>query len=126
MTKVVLTLSVFGSLLGWNVVKPIPLFPSWIGAILGAVCLAYYGTFQDSRGDFIRYIGYTIASVLGELINIADEVELRQRCSVVLGKLFFFCKGIDSQFHVIERLKYLIGEILIKFTSILYRYVMPI
>ena len=105
MTNTLLTMIIVGAIFGWNVVKPIPLFPSWIGAILGASIIGYGSTLTNARGDFLRFLGYTLVMILSEVMIIADDVQLRAKTSIILGQLFFFCRGIDQQFHIINTLK---------------------
>jgi hypothetical protein len=105
-----------GLFLGWNAVKPIPLFPSWLGGLLGAAFIIYLSTFSDSNGDFIRFLAYTVTSTCGSLLNIADEVELRDKTGVILGQTLFFLHGIDKKFQIRKRFMVLLSEIIAKIT----------
>ena len=65
-----------GSSVGSRIVKPIPLFPGWIGAMIGAGLCGYFCTFRDSRGDLIRYLGNSLVIFLRTVSAAADEVNL--------------------------------------------------
>ena len=54
MVKILIVSSILGSIIGGKIAKPIPLFPNWIGAIIGAGFTAYTTTFPDSLGDLLR------------------------------------------------------------------------
>ena len=56
MTGALIASALLGALGGWSIGKSIPFFPSWLGTLGGAGCVAYMSTFQDPRGDIIRYV----------------------------------------------------------------------
>lgn len=113
-------LLLLGSMFGWNLSKPIPLFPNWLGGIIGAAVLTYASTFGDSKGDFIRFTGYSMTAFFGTLMQIANEVELRDRTGVVLGQTFSVLNGIDKQFQIRKRLSALFGELIAKSVGLMY------
>lgn len=121
MLNTLLTLVVLGGMLGWSVVKPIPLFPSWLGAILLGSVVGYSSTFADSRGDLLRFVGFTVLSALAILLSVADDVELKGKISTILGQLLFLFKGIDQQLQLTKGVKYVLGKVLVQATALLYR-----
>lgn len=121
MFHAILALVVFGGFVGMSLSKPIPLFPSWLGFILGSSAIGYSGTFSDSRGDLLRFIAYTILSILSVILTVADDVELKSKLSTILGKLLFFLNGVDKQFHVMKNVKYILGKLIVQATAMLYR-----
>ena len=54
MTHVLTALVLFGAWLGMSLAKPIPLFPGWLGAVLGGGIVGYGGTLRNGRGDLAR------------------------------------------------------------------------
>lgn len=121
MTNTLLTIAVVGAIIGSWIAKPIPLFPSWLGAILSGVFLSYFSTLSDARGDLLRFIGYSTFHVISEVVSIANDVSLLSRVRSNLSKLFFFFQGIDDQFQVFAWIRVFLREFLVKFTAILYR-----
>lgn len=121
MLYAILTLVVFGGFVGMTLSKPIPLFPSWLGFILGSSAIGYSGTFADSRGDLLRFIAYTILSVLTVLLTVADDVELKSKLSTILGRLLFFLNGIDRQFQIMKNVKIILGKLIVQATAMMYR-----
>ncbi len=119
MTNVLFSLFLLGSFVGWSIAKPIPLFPSWLGAIGGALAMVYGGTLLDAIGDFLRFIGHTVLSVLSFLFGIADEVDLRENTRIMLGTMLFFMRGIDEQFQVSKNLRMVIAVLISKITSVI-------
>lgn len=110
-------------LIGWNLFRPIPLIPNWIGSILMACIIGYASTFSDSRGDLIRFSGHSLTSAMGLLMGIADEVGLRGKASVLIGQMLFFLRGMDKKFKVMQKLQVLIAQLIAKSTVLLYRLV---
>lgn len=104
--------------LGWNGVKPIPLVPSWLGAVGVAVFAVYLSTLGDSTGDGLRFVGYTATMLWISLMRIANEVDLQENLGAVLGHTLFFFKDIDKQFQMRRRLQSLVGEVLSKITML--------
>ena len=56
MMKIIIASVILGGMIGRLIAKPIPLFPNWIGSLLGAGFLAYVSTMGDTRGDITRYV----------------------------------------------------------------------
>ena len=54
MTNCLMGIIFGGAFCGWSVARSIPLFPTWLGALLLASCCGYLGTVRDSRGDLLR------------------------------------------------------------------------
>jgi hypothetical protein len=122
MTNTLLAIIFSSGIFGWNLSKPIPLFPSWLGAVLTSAIVGYFTTFNDSIGDFLRFLGYYLVQSVNELYFIATEVQLIAKLKVILGQLFFFLNTFENQFHLLANLKRLIAAFIIRFSSILYRY----
>jgi hypothetical protein len=99
-TNTLVSLSVCGSVAGWRAAKAIPFFPGWIGAIAGAASAGYAGTFQDGRGDFLRFLGHTVCALLGEVSAAAGEVALREKFAVLFSLLARLVKTVDGQFDL--------------------------
>jgi hypothetical protein len=121
MTNTLLTMTLFGAVLGWNIFKHIPLFPNWLGAIISSLFLSYLTTFVDSRGDLLRFLAFTTFTAIMELRKIANDVRLLERLQLNVSKLFFFMKGVDDQFQLMAWFRYLLREFVVKFSMILYR-----
>jgi hypothetical protein len=120
MTNVLLCLLLSGGMFGWILAKPIPLFPTWLGAVGGAAILGYGSTLLDGVGDLLRFLGHTLLSILSFLINIADDVQLRGNTQVMIGNLLFFLRGVDKQYHIMQRLQMILAIVVSKITKILY------
>lgn len=116
-----LAVAFLGGFLGWNLVKPIPLFPSWLGGLLAAAVFAYGSSFSDATGDLLRFSGYTVTTTLGSLSATANEVALREKTAVILGQTLFFLNDLDKQFEIRKKLRYLLGELVAKGTMMFYR-----
>lgn len=120
MGRTLFTLAFWGLLLGWSISKPIPLFPNWLGGLIVAGFLAYCGTFQNSRGDMLRFFGHATYRGFAELIDIMDEVDLKQKIGVVISKMLFFLRGIDKQYQIARKLRQIISEMIFRSTSMMY------
>jgi hypothetical protein len=123
MTNTLLAIIFSSGIFGWNLAKLIPFFPSWLGALLASAILGYFTTFNDTVGDFLRFLGYYLVQSVNELYYIATEVQLIAKLRVILGQLFFFLNSFENQFHLLANLKRLIAAFIIRFSSILYRFV---
>ena len=121
MTYTLLSIVLAGSGLGSIIARYIPLVPGWIGAIIGAVSLGYSSTFNDNRGDVLRFLGHTMSSVLTEALATAEDVYLREKTMVILGQLLFFMKGIDNRFQILQRLKRVLEGLLYRIQVIISR-----
>lgn len=120
MTNVLICLLLGGGTLGWMIAKPIPLFPTWLGAMGGAACAGYCGTLLDGVGDFLRFLGHTLLCIFSFLFSVADDVQLRVNTQIMIGNLLFFLRGIDNQYHIIQRLQMILAVIVSKITKIVY------
>ena len=121
MTSTLIALVLSGAFVGWSIAKPIPLFPTWIGVILGATFLGYGGTLLDGRGDMLRFLGHTVKNVFSALLQLAEEVDLKENTKIILSQALFFLKGIDEKYQIMKKLQGLIAELIIKITAIIYR-----
>lgn len=114
------SLFVAGSVVGWNLVKPIPLFPSWLGGLFVACVVLYASTFTDATGDLLRFVGYTVATTWQSLMHTANDVDLRDQTMNILGHTLFFLNGMDQQFQLRRKLQYVLGEVIAKATMLVY------
>jgi hypothetical protein len=71
-----------GAYLGWLVVRPVPLFPNWLGALAAAGVTGYATTLEDSVGDLMRYVGYAMVHTASVATDTAEEVQVRTYTSV--------------------------------------------
>jgi hypothetical protein len=108
MYKCLLALMIAGSIVGSSLVKPIPLFPGWIGALLGSGFFAYTSTLKNGHGDIFRFFGFCIVSSIDNLLSTANEVDLPDKLNKISGKSFAFLSKIDSKYKVLEKLKMVI------------------
>jgi hypothetical protein len=114
------SLFVVGSVVGWNLVRPIPLFPSWLGGLFVACVVLYASTFTDATGDLLRFVGYTVATTWQSLMHTANDVDLRDQTMAILGHTLFFLNGMDAQFQLRRKLQYVLGEVIAKATMLVY------
>jgi hypothetical protein len=121
MMKSLLATVFAGAFLGWLIAKPIPLFPNWIGAILGASALGGATTFRDSRGDLMRYLGHCVNSCVAVMGSTLDDVLLKERLGKLLSRLLFFLKGVDKKYHIVARLQDLLSDLIGKLTVLVGR-----
>ena len=112
MIRVVIGTILFGGITGSIISGPIPLFPGWLGVLIGAVSFGYIATTQDSRGDLLRYIGWALNDALSDAFTAASDVKLYDKCSVVLSTAFGFLNGIDQRYKIVEKLKAIITMII--------------
>lgn len=116
MSRILLVNILWGTLLGWVISKPIPLFPGWLGAISGASVLGYTSTLQDSKGDFFRLIGVGIYGLLSHAATASEDVELKEKTGVLLGRAGFFLKGVDQKYKIIDKFKVVSAKAMEKLT----------
>lgn len=121
MMSCMISMILWGALVGWLVSKPIPLVPGWIGALTGSSFIGYSTTLQNGRGDFLRFIGYCLNQSFSVVSNAANDVMLMQKVNILLGKIFFLLKGIDSKYNIIERLQVILGDLIKKLTGTINR-----
>lgn len=121
MLSVLFVVAFSSGYLGWNLSKPIPLIPSWLFGLLAAIIGGYSSTLQDTIGDLLRLYGYLIHSSWSELTLTADEVDLRVRTSQLFSQVFFFLRGVDDQFQVMDKVHTAIAEVAAFLTSMLLR-----
>lgn len=112
MIRVLMAIIIFGGIAGSIVSGPIPLFPGWLGALIGAAGFGVISTTHDSRGDLLRYIGWALNNTLGDIFKAAADVQLYDKSSVVLSNAFAFGNKLDQKYKVIEKLKAIITIII--------------
>lgn len=112
---------VTGFFTGWSVAKLIPFFPGWLGSIGCAVVFGYQCTLADARGDMFRYLGYAVNALLSEVTTTADDVFLREKTSILLGRIFALVSRLDQKYQVIEKLKAVIAGLVGQLTTIVNR-----
>lgn len=120
MLNTLLTLSFLGFVFGWNIVKPIPLFPSWLGGLIVMAMITFSGTIADGRGDILRYIAYLFATALSEIKLTANDVQLTQKTAVILSHTLFFMNDLDRQYNIMNNLKYLMAEVIRRAMMMMY------
>ena len=117
MYSTILSVMLISSYIGSNAVRPIPLFPNWIGALISAVFSGYACTFRDSRGDLLRYIGNSIVNCFNTFMQTSNEVNLWPKVNKVTGKSMAYFIKIDSKYKIIEKIKFLLAFIISKISS---------
>ena len=117
MTNVMIGVVVTGFFMGWSVSKLIPFFPGWLGSIGCAVVFGYQCTLQDAKGDLFRYLGYAVNALFSEVTATIDDVMLREKTSVLLGKIFAFVHRLDQNYHLLDKIKAILSVVISKLTS---------
>jgi hypothetical protein len=112
---------VTGFFTGWSVAKFIPFFPGWLGSIGCAVVFGYQCTLADARGDMFRYLGYAVNALLSEVTTTVDDVFLREKTSILLGRIFALVSRLDQKYQLIEKLKAIIAGLVGQLTTIVNR-----
>ena len=102
---------VTGFLTGWSVSKCIPFFPGWLGSIACAAIFGYFCTLRDSRGDSLRYIGYAVNALMSEITTTAEDVYLKEKTSIVIGKMFAFVHRLDTKYQIITKITSFLGTV---------------
>jgi hypothetical protein len=82
MFNTLLATVLIGAYLGWLLVRPVPLFPNWLGALASAGVTGYATTLEDSVGDLMRYVGYAVVHTASVVTDTAEEVQVRTHTSV--------------------------------------------
>jgi hypothetical protein len=77
MFNTLLATVLIGAYLGWLLVRPVPLFPNWLGALASAGVTGYATTLEDSVGDLMRYVGYAVVHTASVVTDTAEEVQVR-------------------------------------------------
>ena len=76
MTNCLMGIIFGGAFCGWSIARSIPLFPTWLGALLLASCCGYLGTVRDSRGDLLRFVSrlhpFNVLSIPPSLHSFVD------------------------------------------------------
>jgi hypothetical protein len=104
MIRVLMATILFGGIVGSIISGPIPLFPGWLGTLIGASGFGFISTTHDSRGDLIRYIGWALNDALGDIFKAASDVQLYDKSSVLLSNAFAFGNKLDQRYKVRETL----------------------
>lgn len=108
--------------IGWLVGRAVPLLPNWVGALSAACVSGYLTTLQDGRGDMLRFLGYSLSRCLAVLSATLDDVQLRDRTATLLGHVLFFSKSVDSKYKMVERLQFLLAELIGRLSMLIARY----
>ena len=101
--------------------RPVPLLPNWIGTLGAATILGYITTLRDSRGDLLRYLGYSISRSVGVVSRTIEDVQLQEKASALLSRLLFMSRTVDSKYQIIAKLQYILADIITKLTTIIMR-----
>lgn len=112
---------IMGFVTGWSVSKFIPFFPGWLGSIGCAVIFGYQCTLRDSKGDVFRYFGYAANALLSEVTTTAEDVLLKEKTSVVLGRIFAFVHRLDQSYQIIDKIKALLANLVSHIMSLVRR-----
>ena len=117
MYSTLLAIMLLGSTLGSNLAKPIPLFPSWIGALGAAGFCGYTSTLRDGRGDLLRYMGNSIVNCWSAFAEMSTEVDLWNKLNKVTGKSMGHLSKLDSKYKIIDKLKFGLTILISKVSS---------
>lgn len=63
----------------------IPLIPTWMGGLAGAIVLVYIATLRNSKGDLGRSMGMKVVSLISELFMLNEDLEVLPKTIVVLN-----------------------------------------
>lgn len=119
--NVMIGVVVSGFFTGWSVSKLIPFFPSWLGSIGFAVVFGYQCTLRDAKGDLFRYLGYAVNSLLSEVVTTLDDVMLREKTSILTGKIFAFVHRLDQNYQILAKIQLIIAGIIAQITGLISR-----
>ena len=100
-----------GGWIGWMCVKPIPLFPNWIGAVSGAAFFGYLGTLKDTKGDLLRFLGFSLNRCMTHVLSAASEVGLKEKINVFLSNTFALLLRLDRKFGIITKIQFLLIQL---------------
>ena len=121
MMNVMIGVVVSGFFTGWSVSKLIPFFPSWLGSIGFAVVFGYQCTLRDAKGDLFRYLGYAVNSLLSEVVTTLADVMLREKTSILTGKIFAFVHRLDQNYQILAKIQLIIAGIIAQITGLISR-----
>lgn len=121
MFRTIFAVGLSSGVIGWNLAKPIPLLPSWLLGLIALIIGASSATLQDSLGDLLRLYGHIVNKSFGEVLSTADETKLRERTGIILSHVFFFLRGVDKQFNVMEKVQLLVAESIGMLTGLVLR-----
>jgi len=99
MIKSLICIALVGSFCGGNV----PLIPTWIGSASGAAALAFMGIGKNARGDLIRTMGMRVVALVGETMDINEELNVGRKVAVVAGKLLDKALILDRKHRIKDR-----------------------
>ena len=147
MTNCLMGIIFGGAFCGWTIARSIPLFPTWLGALLLASCCGYLGTIRDSRGDLLRFvsplyrpftslqsipkspcffhmnrcIGYSIQSMISYMQSKAQDVNLGEKATVVFTKVFAILLRIEKQYDIKAKVSVILKAFIDAISSLLRR-----
>lgn len=100
MIQTIVAMSFVGAICGGN----LPIIPTWLGALAGAVFFAYTTTLRSARGDLARSMGMRVAALAGEIININAELELMSKTATVGGRILDKLLILDRKHRIKDRI----------------------
>ena len=122
MTAALLGVVLAGAYLGWLLARPVPLLPGWIGAIGGAAVLGYSATLRDRRGDMLRYLGHCLGACATVVSRTQQDARLGEKLSVLMGRVLFLSKTLDSKYGILTRLQLIIALVISKISILISRF----
>eukprot|EP01038_Epipyxis_sp_PR26KG_P010526 gene10526-14142_t len=121
MTYSLLGVVLSSAYIGWALAKKIPFFPGWIGALSLSGVLGYAGTFNDTRGDTIRFIGHSLTALFTHLSLAMDDVKLKEKIRVLFGKILHFIRILDQRYDIIGKLQVFWQKLIQQITTAMKR-----
>jgi hypothetical protein len=83
----------------------LPLIPTWIASLIGAITMAYATTLVDSPwGDLCRSLGMRVVAFIQELWKIVQSLGIIPKAAIVTGQIIDKCMILDRQHKVKDKL----------------------
>jgi hypothetical protein len=105
MLPTVMAMAVVGAIMGSTSMKAVlPIVPTSLCALTGAIALAYTTTLASSKGDLCRCMGMRMVLWVRELIQISTELHLPEQTSVVASHVLDRILILDRQHNIRRRI----------------------
>jgi hypothetical protein len=95
----VIAMALVGSSVGGN----LPMVPTWIGGLVGALMFAYGCTLSSPRGDLCRTLGMRVVAILQELWEIQADLKMIPKAAVVASQVLDKAMIFDRKHKVKDR-----------------------
>jgi hypothetical protein len=82
----------------------LPLLPTWLGGLVGAVTCAYTTTLRTPRGDLCRIMGMRVVAGGQTLLQVLNELDVPRQTGVVTNLIMGWLLILDRQHKIKDRL----------------------